>query len=205
MKTRINLFVADLQPRLQVLTLPFVFTVWAILAFIMGTVYYVQSTLEAQQQQELAAVEQQKQQQDTLVKGLQEQLSGRKEDPSLVQNISQQHRDIDLKQQVLVHLAGQESFKSNGFSDVMLGLAEHHQTGLWLTRVRLDENNVSIEGAAADSASIPKWVSKLGLTRHFSGQQFSTTTFYRDAAQQLHFTLNSRSASDVAGANINEK
>ena len=205
MKTRINLYVADLQPRLQVLTLSFVFTVWAILAFIMGTVYYIQSTGEAQQQQQLAAVEQQRQQQNDIVMGLQEQLSGRKEDHSLVKNIAQQHLDIDVKKRVLVHLASQESLKSNGFSDLMLGLAEHHQTGLWLTRVRLDEKNVTIEGAAADPAAIPKWVSKLGLTRHFSGQQFSTTTLYRDAAQQLHFTLSSRSASDVAGAKINEK
>lgn len=204
MKTRINLYVADLHPRLQVLTLPFMFTVWAILTLIMGTVYYVQSSQETQQQQQLVAVEQQVQQQSHIVIGLQEQLSGRKEDQSLVKNITRQHLGIDLKKRVLVHLEGQESFKSNGFSDLMLGLAEHHQTGLWLTRVRLDGKNISIEGAATYSATIPKWVSKLGLTRHFLGQQFSTTTLYRDAAQQLHFTLNSQSATDIAGAKINE-
>jgi Tfp pilus assembly protein PilN len=204
MKTRINLYVADLQPRLQVLTLSFVLAVWVILAVIMGVFYYIESAQEAQQQKLLGVVEQQKKQQNNIVTGLQKRLNGRKEDPSLVQKIVQQQLDVDLKKRVLVHLAGQESFKSNGFSDLMLGLAEHHQAGLWLTRVYFDEKNVSIAGAAIDSAVIPKWVRKLSLIRHFLGQQFSTTTLYRDEAQQLHFTLNSRNTIADAKAKTNE-
>lgn len=204
MKTRINLYAAELQPRLQVLTLTFVLTIWVILALIMGSVFYVQSAHQDRQQQKLATLEQQNQQQEDLLLSQQEQLSARKDDPSLVQSIEQNQHDIALKQRVLAHLAGQESLKSNGFSDLMLGLAEHHQSGLWLTRVSLDEKKVRIEGSAADSVTIPIWVSKLGQTRHFSGQEFSTTKLFRDAAQQLHFTLNSQTTVETKGPQLNE-
>lgn len=205
MKTRINLYTAEFQPRLQVLTLSFVLIIWLILSVIMGAVYYFEVAKQDEQQQKLTIVEQQNLQQEELLLALQEQLSARKDDPLLVQAIEQNQRDIELKQRVLTHLAGQESLKSNGFSDLMLGLAAHHQSGLWLTRVSLDDKKVSIEGSAADSVTIPQWVSKLGQTRHFSGQEFSTTKLFRDAAQQLHFTLNSQSAEESAKGQVNEQ
>lgn len=49
--------------------------------------------------------------------------------------------------------------------------------------------NVLIEGQATDSAIVPKWLSSLGQTDYFRGQEFSNTRLYRDSEQQINFVI----------------
>jgi hypothetical protein len=46
-----------------------------------------------------------------------------------------------------------------------------------------------MEGAATDSAIVPKWLISLGQTDYFRGQEFSDTRLYRDSDQQLKFVI----------------
>jgi hypothetical protein len=49
--------------------------------------------------------------------------------------------------------------------------------------------SVLMEGAATDSAIVPKWLISLGQTDYFRGQEFSDTRLYRDPDQQLKFVI----------------
>ncbi|ABG38699.1 hypothetical protein Patl_0167 [Paraglaciecola sp. T6c] len=197
MKSRINLYLPELHPKLEVLTLSFVLTVWAILFTIVGLVYYHDYSHGQSVKADLIAIEVQKQQAEDRLAELNETLANRTKDPKLLAAIESKQLEVSLKQRVIDELSGQEQFKSNGFAGLMLGLAEHHLDGLWLTGIRLDEHHVMLEGAATDSSLIPQWMTQLSLTERLKGQEFSTTKLYRDPNQQLMFTLGTKTTSDA--------
>jgi Tfp pilus assembly protein PilN len=192
MKSRINLYLPELHPKLEVLTLSFVIAIWAILLIVFGAVYYFNHSHGQSVEQELSAIQTQKNQLEDQLVILNETLAGRTKDPVLLATIESKQLEVSLKQRVIDELSGQEQFKSHGFAGLMTGLAEHHLDGLWLTRIHLDENQVMLEGAATDSSLIPKWMTSLSLTPRLKGQEFSTTKLYRDPNQQLMFTLDTK-------------
>ncbi len=197
MKSRINLYLPELHPKLEVLTLSFVLTIWAILFTIVGLVYYYDYSHGQSVKADLMAIEVQKQQVEDRLVELNETLASRTKDPKLLAAIESKQLEVSLKQRVIDELSGQEQFKSNGFAGLMSGLAEHHLDGLWLTRIQLDENQVMLEGGATDSSLIPQWMTQLSLTERLRGQEFFTTKLYRDPNQQLMFTLGTKAISDL--------
>lgn len=196
MKSRINLYLPELHPKLEVLTLSFALTVWAILFTIVGLVYYHDYSHGQSVKTDLMTIEVQKQEVEGRLAELNETLANRTKDPKLLAAIESKQLEVSLKQRVIDELSGQEQFKSNGFAGLMSGLAEHHLDGLWLTRIQLDENQVMLEGGATDSSLIPQWMTQLSLTERLKGQEFSTTKLYRDPNQQLMFTLGTKAISD---------
>jgi len=197
MKSRINLYLPELHPKLEVLTLSFVLTIWAILFTILGLVYYHDYSHGESVKTDLMVIEVQKQLVEDRLVELNETLASRTKDPKLLAAIESKQLEVSLKQRVIDELSGQEQFKSNGFAGLMSGLAEHHLDGLWLTRIQLDENQVMLEGGATDSSLIPQWMTQLSLTERLRGQEFSTTKLYRDPNQQLMFTLGTKAISDL--------
>tara|TARA_R110001606_G_scaffold254366_2_gene402308 strand:- start:1044 stop:1655 length:612 start_codon:yes stop_codon:yes gene_type:complete len=199
MKSRINLYLPELQPKLEVLTLSFVLSIWFVSLTIFGAIYFLSYSHEQEVFGELTAVQNKKNELEGRLLVLSESLAARTEDPRLIATIESKQFDVRQKQRVIAELSGQERFKSNGFAGLMKGLAEHHQAGLWLTRIHLNEQQVVLEGGATDSSLIPKWVSSLSLTERFKGQEFSTTKLYRDDNKQLNFTLATKSTSAEQG------
>lgn len=189
MKNRINLYHPEFHPKLRLLSLTIVLMVWLFALFCGGLLYFFESSKQQNFKSEIAKTEQKKQQQKILVGELQSAVDNLKTDPKLVKQVEINQKLISLKKRVLNELAGQEGLKSNGFSNLMIDLARHNQSGLWLTHINLNGKSVVMKGAASDSALIPKWLSSLGQTDFFSGQEFADTRLYRDADQQLNFVI----------------
>ncbi|GAC18577.1 hypothetical protein GARC_1605 [Paraglaciecola arctica BSs20135] len=140
-------------------------------------------------QSKIAKIEQNKQQQGVLLEELQNAVDSLEVDPELLKQAETIQQRISLKKRVLNEVVGQEQLKANGYSNLMIDLASHNQNGLWLTHINLNGISVIIEGAATDSSLIPKWLSSLGQTDYFSGQEFADTRLYRDSEQQLNFVI----------------
>jgi Tfp pilus assembly protein PilN len=189
MKNRVNLYHPEFHPKLRLLSLSIVLGVWMFTLFCGGVLYFLESSKQQNFKSEIAKIEQNKQQQEMLLEELQNAVDNLKVDPKLLKQVEINQRLISLKKRVLNELAGQEGLKSNGFSNLMIDLASHNQTGLWLTHINLNGKNIVMEGAASDSALIPKWLNSLGQTDFFSGQEFADTRLYRDAEQQLNFVI----------------
>ncbi|MFT6989353.1 MAG: Tfp pilus assembly protein PilN [Paraglaciecola sp.] len=189
MKNRVNLYHPEFHPKLRLLTLSFVVLSWAFAALICGLLYFYVASEQQDFKSEIAKIEQNKQQQTILVNELQSAVDNIKVDPKLLKQVQKNQQLIALKNRVLNELAGQEELKSIGFSNLMLDLASHHHKGLWLTHINLDGISVVMEGAATDSAIVPKWLSSLGQTDYFRGQEFANTRLYRDSDQQLNFVI----------------
>jgi Tfp pilus assembly protein PilN len=189
MKNRVNLYHPEFHPKLRLLTLSLVVLSWAFTALIFGSLHFYLASEQQGFKSKIAKIEQNKQQQIILVKELQSAVDNIKVDPKLLEQVQKKQQLIALKKRVLNELAAQEELKSIGFSNLMLELASHHHKGLWLTHINLDGMSVVIEGAATDSAIVPKWLSSLGQIDYFRGQEFANTRLYRDSEQQLNFFI----------------
>jgi Tfp pilus assembly protein PilN len=189
MKNRVNLYHPKFHPKLHLLTLSSVIMSWILVAlFCLSLNFYL--TFEQQKfKSEIAQINENKQQQKILLKELQNTVDKLVIDPKLLKQVEKNQQLISLKKRVLNELAGLENLKSNGFSNIMIDLASHNQSGLWLTHINLDGISVLIEGAATDSAIIPKWLISLGQTDYFREQEFADTRLYRDSEQQLNFII----------------
>lgn len=186
-----------MQPHLQILSLTVALIAWSLCALFLLLIYFFQFNQHQQLQAEFLALDSQKKQQSLLVSNMLDELGNRQNDQKLLEEIEQSQIVLRLKRRIMNELSGQKDLKNTGFSQLMLDLATNHESGLWLTRIKLNERKTIIEGAALESSSIPKWVNKLGLSEYFKGQEFSATRLYRDDKQQLFFIL----ASDYSDSN----
>jgi Tfp pilus assembly protein PilN len=189
MKNRVNLYHPEFHPQLRLLSLHIVIGSWIFAALFCGLLYFYLATEQQSAKSKIAKMEQHKQQQAILVKELQNTVDNLKVDPVLLQQVEKNQLLVSLKKRVLNELAGQQQLKSGGYSNLMVDLARHHQSGLWLTHINLNGISVVMEGTATDSALVPKWLSSLGQTDYFSGQEFADTRLYRDSEKQLNFII----------------
>lgn len=191
MKNRINLYTPEMQPKLQILTLPVAFVLWSVGGIMTLLVYLYLNSQNQALQADFSAVAARKSQQSAVVASIKQEIAAREKDQQLIDSIEQKQIVLRLKQRVLSELAGQESLKSSGFSGLMLALASAHEHGIWLTRLNLNGREIIMEGGALESSSVPKWLDNLGATEYFKDREFAATRMYRDQQQQLFFVLGS--------------
>ena len=204
MKNRVNLYHPEFHPKLRLLTLSMVICIWLIALVCCIVAYFYLTTEQQNIESEIAAVEKNKWQQQDLVEELQKALDSLKVDPKLLAKVDKNQKVIDLKKHVLNELAGQEQRKSSSYSTLMLDLATHNQKGIWLKQISLNGAEVVMQGAASDSAVVPKWLSSLGKTDYFKGQEFAETRLYRDADKQINFVISTDDKEAESIGNGNE-
>jgi Tfp pilus assembly protein PilN len=194
-----------MQPKLQLLSLNSSIFIWCIFGIISLSIYFYANGNSQKLQHEFDQLELHRAQQSTLVKTMQQEISELKRDPLLLNEIEQKQIVLRLKKRVMNELVGQENLKSNGFSTLMLDLASHHEPGLWLTRVSLEGQRLTLAGAAEESSSVPKWVGNLSNTTFFKGKEFADARMFRDEQQQLFFVLASDFAGEASEGGVNER
>lgn len=201
MKNRVNLYHSEFHPKLRLLTLSIVIMSWLFVTLCCAALYFYESSKQQELKSEIAEIEQDRQRQKMLVDELQSAVDNKKIDPKLLEKIEMKQKFVSLKKRVLNKISGQEGLKSNGFSNLMIDLANHNQDGLWLTHISLNGMSVVMEGAAINSALVPKWLSSLGQTDYFRGQEFADTKLFRDVDQQLNFVISTgKELVDKSGA-----
>lgn len=204
MKIRVNLYHPEFHPKLRLLSLHIVIACWIFTAVFCSLLYFYLASEQDNLKTEFTQIERHKLQQETLIKELQKAVDNQEVDPLLLQQIEQLQQLLTLKKRVLNELSGQANIESHGFSKLMLDLAEHNPSGLWLTHVNLNGINVLMEGATNDSALVPKWLNSLGKTDYFSGQEFANTHLYLDSEEQLNFTISTGKEPNVEKDSNNE-
>jgi Tfp pilus assembly protein PilN len=204
MKNRVNLYHSEFHPTLRLLSLHIVIASWIFTALFCGLLYFYLATEQQNVTSKIAKIERHKQQQAMFLKELQSAVDNLKVDPILLQQVEKNQQLLSLKKRVLNELAGQVQLKSSGYSNLMVELASNHQSGLWLTHINLNGISVVMEGVATDSSLVPKWLSSLGNTDYFSGQEFADTRLYRDSDKQLNFIISTGKDPKVETGTNNE-
>ncbi len=86
-----------------------------------------------------------------------------------------------------------DSAAAGGYANVLQGLSERHQTGIWLTRIELHEGLalLRLRGNASSQAQVKPYLDSLGGHGAFTGRLFRQFELKRDEAGFQHFSLSS--------------
>lgn len=120
-------------------------------------------------------------------------------DPALVQRTSDQQAENGELARLSGYLDSLDAQRSLGFVPLLAGLAERHPpTGLWLTRIRLDDGGaeLALQGLAQKQDLLPAYLHSLGRSASLSGRTFGHFEIERVPGDLLQFRLASRAAQE---------
>ena len=188
MKSRVNLYLAEYRPQLDLMSLS---TVIAVFAILLLTVIGIRVGLGFQgdtKKQQLMAVNEEYNQKAALAKELTNILQSRKEDPQLLAVFAGLQASLQDKERLKQALSEREALKSASFSLMLKELAQQHHADLWLTRIVVTESSMNFEGQSLRPEALPQWIGRLGQTEYFSGKEFDQAQVIRQE-QNLLFNL----------------
>lgn len=179
MKSRVNLYLPEYQPKLELLTLgALLFLFAALLAIIIATRVAL-NIQGANTEQQLSRLESEALQQTEFVGVLTSQLEQRKEDPRLLLIFEDLQKAFKDKERLKQALKKREALKTTSFSLMLRELSQQHDEGLWLTRISVDEESMVFDGEVIEPQAVPQWVGRLGQTDYFSGKSFDQARVFR--------------------------
>lgn len=187
MKTRINLYLPQLRPVKEVLSLTqscsyVAVSIVAVIVIILGF-SYINDQLKSEnvQLQQSLVIEQ------SILTDKANELAAVTVNTPLLQDIELVKIKIVEKKKVLSALKNE--LKDNvGFSLIFSGLASIEMNNIWLTRITSTKGQLNFGGSALRSRDIPRWVNALQTSSAFGGLKFSHLDIKRDD-KILKFTL----------------
>ena len=164
MKTSINLYHGKYKPSLSLISLSSVtfFNVLALVLFI-GIFAFLSwrngnlTEQNKQQTENVAAVEKK-------LKSLEAELQARRPNPELLATIENQKIELSQRQRLLSELSHREEGKNNRFSVVLSDLAKADTSTIWLTTIKVNDDQVKLVGYGSTADAMPKWLAELSNT-----------------------------------------
>ena len=188
MKSRVNLYLPEYQPKLDLFTFNTLLLAFVVLMIFMIIVRVSLNIGGASTEQRLAMLESELQQQTDLVTELTAQLQKRQEDPQLLAVFAGLQLSLRDKERVKEALNDREMLKSASFALMLRELSQQHRENLWLTGIKVDEHSMVFDGEVNTPEAVPQWVGRLGATQYFSGKSFDQARLFRED-NVLYFSL----------------
>lgn len=195
MKKRINLYLPELRPKRQPLSLFQLVLAWGslfALLLLAGGGLQMMRQQSARQQQVL---QQQLSVLDAQTKTLTAQLQSRHSDAALERELKLRQEEVRSKQQLLVHLDQIGTLQNQGFSAWLYDLAQAHSPGIALQSFDIENDQLRLQGEAASNDAVPAWLSRFGDYPTLRDRAFSALEVQRQPSGTLQFRLESRAAS----------
>ncbi|WP_100643530.1 PilN domain-containing protein [Alteromonas facilis] len=188
MKTRVNLYLNEFRPTLDLLSLGTLITVFAVLFIVVITARVGLMFSGSKNAQQLAQMSVEVEQNNNLARELTNVLQQRKEDPQLLAVFAGLQASLQAKERLRQALSERELMKSATFSNLLRELAQQHHQELWLTRIKVSGHSMVFDGQALTPTALPQWINSLGQTQYFAGKEFDQARVYREE-QGLLFSL----------------
>ena len=184
---QINLYDPSLLRKRELLSLGNLAAAGAALAVAVGVAgSWARQDLPALQAQVAAGEAQVKTMRDQIAT-LGQQVSGRKPDPRIEQELGASRLLLEMRAQVLDVLKRGLGPDADSYAEYLRGLARQAVPGLWLTGFSFDATNggVEIEGRTVDPALLPEYIRRLNKERAFQGRAFSALKLNEGKAEPV--------------------
>ena len=192
MKKRINLYLPELHPKRQYLSLSQIALAWGcVLGLLLLTGCIVQ-ILRQQSVHQLQALQQQMNELDVQTKTLNAQLQQRHPDAALERELQLRRQEVLSKQQLQTHLTQIGALQNQGFSAWLYDLAQARSPGIALQSFEIENDQLRLQGEAASNDAVPAWLSHFGEHPRLRDRTFSTLQVQRQKSGALQFRLESK-------------
>jgi len=203
MKSRVNLYLPEYQPKLELFTLGALFVLFGALLAIIIAARVTLSINGTKAEERLSLLELELQRQTEFVNVLTDQLQQRKEDPQLLAVFAGLQLSLQDKERLKEALKERDALKSTSFALMLSELSQQHEEDLWLTGISVDEESMVFDGEVLTPEAVPQWVGRLGATKYFTDTAFDEARLIREDSA-LYFSLSAsrvvKDASSTGGA-----
>jgi len=192
MKKRINLYLPELHPKRQYLSLSQIALAWGCVLVLLLLTGGVMQILRQQSVHQLQALQQHMNELDVQTKTLNAQLQQRHPDAALARELQLQRQEVLSKQQLQTHLTQIGALQNQGFSAWLYDLAQARSPGIALQSFEIENDQLRLQGEAASNDAVPAWLSHFGEHPRLRDRTFSTLQVQRQKSGALQFRLESK-------------
>ncbi|MDN7129445.1 hypothetical protein [Pseudidiomarina terrestris] len=204
MKTFANLYVPELRPNREWLTLQrFVVTAVSLIA-VFVVAWLVLKFIAGQQQAAFVASVTQANQIEVQLRQRQAALEQALNDSSLNEELeSVQHR-LTLRQRLLVQMQQLTGRNSVSFSQLLVDLAAADEHAIWLHRILLQDQALTLQGVTLEPQQLPAWLADFSQYPTLKDRPFGVFELRDEGERGLRFTVghlqHSRDVQAVSGS-----
>lgn len=177
MKNRINLYIPELRPQKDPLSLAKLLITSGVVLSAVLVVSSILTTQVVQVKKALKAEQVIAEQQQASLNQLQAQLEQKQNKSKYAQELKIIESEIAHKKLMFDFIAERSEADAVYFASVMTDLARFHDSRIWLTEFKLSHGNVKLAGVAQNASALPYWLDSLKQSDFFSGQSFSVMEF----------------------------
>lgn len=191
-KYSINLLQPELLPEKILLTLPRVVLLW-VAAFTLMLGWGIATDFQYQSlQNKLNVLQKEKAKQDKLLVSLTTQLTSRKVDRKLADQLATIKLLMDNKKALHEKLTNPNKTYVAGFATAMNELAQLHNQDIRLQTININNDNMTFSGLALTPEAVPAWLAGFENSLLLSGKLFSHFKLSENAQHVTEFTVSSK-------------
>lgn len=201
MKAIANLYLEELKPNREWLTLHRFVTYVAGLAIVLLLIWAVLLVLKSFEKQNLVAYIEQDNTLQTELQLKQQTLDAALNDSKLNQQLDALQRQVFLRKELLTQLQQVTSSNQTSFSQLLADLARVDTTEIWLHRILLKNDALTLEGHTIEPQQLPSWLANFSQYPTLKQRPFGVFELRDEQELGLAFTvghLEHRSAARAA-------
>lgn len=192
---RIEFYQAEFRPVRVTLPLVRMASIWAIVLVVLCGVAGYQHWMLGKLEREFSTISALDKKQQEIVAQMSQGISSMQVSPALEAQAAMLRESVANQERLLAILRKQSDTHKISFSAFLQSLMEHHQDGISLNRLRIDEAGalLSLEGYAMNAALIPRYLDGLKQADMLQGVGFSQFELTRqDVGGKVRFQVSSR-------------
>lgn len=198
MKTRVNLYTQEFQPKQERLSLNHVLAISLASLVLMLVLVFVARQDTATVQAQVGMAKLQLTELEEEVQGLTTKVAQHVQNPALEQQLALLNSRLQYRHDVLSQLSSLALVQSSGFSILMSDLARLRDKDIRLSQIRLAGETMTLVGIARNHAAIPRWIRLFEKGTSLEGREFNKLHITRNSDDIIAFTLTTNLAKEVA-------
>lgn len=200
MKQFANLYLKELQPNRERLTLNFLAAVTGAVIAVLVVVTLASSFMVNGKKAEVTSLQQQLSQLQKQIKEQQDVLNTALNDPQLLGEIAQVEQKVAQQQRLLQQMLQTTAGSQTSFAGVMHDIAAVDIDDLWLTNITVNESQLSLRGNSLNPTVLPIWLNSFSAQPNLRGRQFGVFELRVGSDQEvLQFTVGSLGSAATTG------
>ncbi len=198
MKTRVNLYTQEFQPKQERFSLNHVLAISFASLVLMLVLVLVARQDTAAVRTQVGVAEQQLDELENEVQGLTAKVAQHVQNPALEQQLALLDSRLQYRHDVLSQLSSLALVQSSGFSILMSDLARLRDKDIRLSQIKLAGETMTLVGIARNHAAIPRWIRLFEKGTSLEGREFNKLHITRNSDDIIAFTLTTNLSNEGA-------
>ncbi|MGQ4276701.1 hypothetical protein ACQ5ES_06600 [Pseudidiomarina sp. E22-M8] len=189
MKTFANLYLSELQPNRQWLTLRRFVAVNGALVIVVLVAWLLIKLVAGQQQAEFVASAAEANRVETALRQRQATLEQALNNSSLNGDLDRVQQTLTLRQRLLVQMQQLTGRNNVSFSQLLADLSEADKNAIWLQRILMQDDALTLQGHTIEPQQLPAWLAEFSQFSTLKDRPFGVFELREEGDQGLRFVV----------------